>query len=257
MGKPTRLLYVSLLALGLVGSVAVSAVGAQTGDEEDEPSIPCRDPAGCPDITVDPTRMNDQHIQTRTFSETSCSVREDHTEPGQRRLLRFTFTSPNVGDGDLIVGDPHDHPEWFDLETCHGHEHYEEYADYRLWEPDAYAKWNAYRAADPGATDEQILDEHPELRENFVLGQKMGFCVIDLRSYTGVGFPRYTSCADDQGISVGWADEYHWTLDGQWIDITGLAPGGYILEAEVNDDRFYEESDYTNNRAAVPAAVPP
>lgn len=39
-------------------------------------------------------------------------------------------------------------------------------------------------------------------------------------------------------------------LDGQWIDVTGLAPGYYVLEAEVNAERFFEESSYENNAAA-------
>lgn len=247
-------------ALALVLLVTTVPVAASDGEA---PQVPCSDDtepnAGCPDLTVDPAKMAEIRYQTLQFSEDSCSVVEGHTEPGIRDLLRFTFTTPNVGDGDLIIGDPDDHPEWFDLHTCHGHSHFVEYADYRLWTLDGYAEWKTYRMENPEATDEEAFEENPELEDEFVAGNKMGFCVIDIQVYLPVESfgPRYTSCASDQGIQVGWADEYHWSLDGQWIDITDVAPGSYMLEAEVNDDRLYVETDYTNNDAAIPVVVPP
>lgn len=67
-----------------------------------------------------------------------------------------------------------------------------------------------------------------------------------------LGAPRGGS---NQGISVGYADEYHYSLDGQWIDITGLPAGQYILENEVNSEWPYEESSYDNNRAYWPVNI--
>ena len=54
-----------------------------------------------------------------------------------------------------------------------------------------------------------------------------------------------------QGISVCWADVYFPGLSGQWIDITGVRDGEYVLENEVNDKHFMTETDYSNNSAAV------
>lgn len=58
-----------------------------------------------------------------------------------------------------------------------------------------------------------------------------------------------------QGISVGWADEYETDLDGQFIDITKLPSGNYVLEMEVNAEWLYKEADYTNNRSAVTVQI--
>ncbi|MDQ3913931.1 MAG: lysyl oxidase family protein [Actinomycetota bacterium] len=165
--------------------------------------------------------------------------------PPSRKVLRFTYTTPNFGDGDLIVGRPEDHPEWFEFGECHGHYHFREYADYRLWTPDQYAQYEALRQENPDLKAAEVLAQNPGLQP--VVGEKRGFCVIDIWFYA-IAPPKYLVC-DFQGISTGWADEYYEDLDSQFIDITGVAPGTYVLEAEVNSEWAFEESDYTNNRA--------
>lgn len=50
-----------------------------------------------------------------------------------------------------------------------------------------------------------------------------------------------------QGISVGWADVYHASLPDQWIDVTGVPPGRYWLEASVDPDNRVLESNESNN----------
>jgi hypothetical protein len=88
-----------------------------------------------------------------------------------------------------------------------------------------------------------------------VVGHKNGFCVVDLVDYTrGLLNGRYFSCGS-QGISIGWADEYHWGLDGQWVVVTGVPPGDYMLEAEVNAERLYRELAYNNNGVAIPVKL--
>jgi hypothetical protein len=54
-----------------------------------------------------------------------------------------------------------------------------------------------------------------------------------------------------EGISVGYADDYKPSLEGQEIDITGLALGRYVLVHHANADRALLESDYTNNAASI------
>ncbi len=232
----------------------------KTTDGGPEPLLPCTDPAGCPDLIVEEEDMRSTAaLHNRNFAANSCSVQEGSAQPGARKLLRFTFTTPNVGDGDLIVGAPADHPEWFEWGQCHGHWHFREYADYRLWTVDGYTQWQAFRAMDPSASVSQVFEDHPELLDGFVSGHKQGFCVIDivplyhplLWPVVGGEWPKYFDCETNQGITVGWADRYHWALDGQWVDVTGVPPGLYVLEAEVNPERFYAETDYGNNAAAV------
>ncbi|HVM44777.1 MAG TPA: lysyl oxidase family protein [Candidatus Thermoplasmatota archaeon] len=213
-----------------------------------EGEIPCADPRGCPDLWVDAARMQ-PFVQTRTFSSSSCAVVEGMVEPGARRLLRFTFTTPNDGPGDLVIGAPAQHPEWFVWSPCHAHYHFREYADYRLWTPAGYAAWKLLREANPDVPSGALLAEHPLVAEQMVSGHKQGFCVIDIIRYQPGAVSRYRSCSSNQGISVGWADEYHASLDGQWVDITNVLPGVYWLEAEVNAERYYRETDYADNSA--------
>jgi hypothetical protein len=54
-----------------------------------------------------------------------------------------------------------------------------------------------------------------------------------------------------EGISPGFGDDYVPLLEGQYIDVTGLAPGRYVLVHRVNSDRDIRESGYANNGASA------
>lgn len=215
--------------------------------------VPCSDFRGCPDLIVDAASMTPTP-SVEFFSESDCAVVEGMVEPGWRTLVRFNFVSPNVGRGNLYVGDPEDHLDWFTYSDCHEHYHFNDYADYRLWTLEDFQVWDAYREANPNATPVQAL---AATGLSPVEGRKQGFCVIDVLPYPippGDPIPRYLFC-DDQGITRGWADMYHLSLDGQWVDVTDVPPGLYVLEAEVNAERVYTEESYANNRASVPIVV--
>lgn len=243
-----RRLHVALFASGLVVALVPQLNSSAAGGPT--PQVPCSDPRGCPDLVVDPETM-EPSVHTKKFKEKDCQVVEGATQAGTRRVLRFTYTTPNFGAGDLIVGNPDSHPEWFEFDSCHGHFHFREYADYRLWIPSQYERYEAIRSANPDLTPAQVLAANPDLQP--VVGEKRGFCVIDIWPYS-VAPPKYFLC-DFQGISVGWADEYWSDLDSQFIDVTGVPSGSYILEAEVNAERLFEESDYANNRTAIPVTI--
>ncbi|MGH8612044.1 MAG: lysyl oxidase family protein [Gammaproteobacteria bacterium] len=218
------------------------------------PLLGCLDPNGeCPDLTA---AVTEQRIVTKRFNRNSCAVIEGEVGgTGKRKLLRFSFTSPNTGAGDIIVGVPDG--VLFEFNTCHGHPHFKEYADYRLWTMTGYNTWDDLRRQNPGALASEVLAAHPELKPE--LGAKRGFCMVDVYHYDpsmGPGQARYDNCQSNQGISVGWADVYGYSLDGQWIDITGVPSGSYKLEAEVNAEQVFEESNYENNRMAVPVFIP-
>lgn len=254
---PSRHLGPALAAAALTVLTVLLAPpwGADAGAP---PQVPCQVyPALCPDLFVDPVKMK-QTVQfsSPNFSSTSCSVREGHVpSPGVHRLLRFTFTTPNIGPADLYVGAPWQHPEWFVYAPCHDHYHFREYADYRLWKPEMYAQWVVLRTALPTMLPEEVFAMFPQLLDGFVAGNKGGFCVIDLVDYAKGLLPaNYRSCGN-QGISVGWADEYYRGIDGQWIVVDNVPSGDYILEAEVNAERLYQEVDYLNNASGVPVKV--
>lgn len=218
-----------------------------------EPQIACVVPLEptCPDLIVDGNRFN-AYVESANIAPSSCEVIEGHTVAGARRLMRFTFTTPNVGVTDLVVGAPQGNPNFY-FSPCHGHYHFTEYADYRLWTPSQHAVYEALRTANPGVQAHEILEDHPELTP--AKGDKRGFCVIDLVQYNALSIPRWQSCGN-QGISPGWADEYYHRLSGQYIDVTGLPSGQYVLEAEVNSEHLYQEANYDNNRAFRTVTIP-
>jgi hypothetical protein len=54
-----------------------------------------------------------------------------------------------------------------------------------------------------------------------------------------------------EGISPGFGDDYVPLLEGQFIDVTGLSPGRYVLIHRVNPTRDVRESSYANNAASA------
>jgi hypothetical protein len=95
---------------------------------------------------------------------------------------------------------------------------------------------------------------------------KSGFCLTsDHRSPLPTLGPRGTrpvdrsDCARDrpralrlrEGIAVGWGDIYIPAKEGQYVDITGLAPGDYDLVHRVNAGRLLRETNYANNASSV------
>jgi hypothetical protein len=54
-----------------------------------------------------------------------------------------------------------------------------------------------------------------------------------------------------QGISVGYGDDYAPFLEGQFVDVTDLPAGRYLLVHLVNPGRFLREAEHGNNAASV------
>ncbi len=250
----TKTLITKVLACAMIAASSRAAAGACL------PAVPCADARGCPDLVVDPQAMlRDPLVERFDFRSDDCSVVEGEVQAGSRLLQRFTTTTPNLGPGSLLIGDPRDHPEWFDLETCHGHEHLKEYSDYRLWTPEGYNRWLNLRALRPLDCARDLLAARPDLASQMVVGRKQGFCVIDITpSEIPCRAPQdpftYRSC-NLQGLGVCWADVYDPFLEGQWIDITYVPSGTYVLEVEVNAERFFEELEYANNASGVSLAI--
>jgi hypothetical protein len=62
----------------------------------------------------------------------------------------------------------------------------------------------------------------------------------------------YFACnADVQGITPGWADQYHHSTDGESLPVTGLPEGIYYLTHLANPAGNWIELDTTNNFAWV------
>ena len=261
------------ILLAAVVALAACSVG---GDDRLPVSLPqysFNDPSridtiGTPDLIVDQkSTENKWRIKTENLPANFCSVIEGGVTPGYRRLLRFTVTTPNIGDADVYIGDPDAHyaadDGLYELSDCHGHYHFNNYAEYRLISATTGKLWRSAKA---------------------------GFCMLDTdpwlpelrdapRNYYNCGFPGYPGF---QGISKGWSDTYVWRLGGQYFVLDGgdgqqpVPEGWYFIEVEVNPDyapkgnqacnlatdpatglcHNFEESDYTNNTMRVKIYIP-
>jgi hypothetical protein len=190
-----------------------------------------------PDLTVDVARMaGSVDVQDVWIPEGDCAIAEACVGgPGMRRLMRFATTTPNVGTADLFYGDP-SRGDGFAYSECHGHHHFESYAAFELLGFD-------------GTT--------------VASGRKQAFCLMDTEPWTddATGIPRY-DCGY-QGISAGWADTYEAYYDCQWIDVTEVPAGDYVLRVSLNTERRFPERSYDDNVAEVavtlraPADEPP
>lgn len=116
----------------------------------------------------------------------------------------------NRGDGDLIVGNRSDpanpYAPYFVFHQCHGHYHIKDFSIYELV-----------------TLDGQVVKA----------GAKQGFCFEDSFKYEDGGKSRGYDCSS-QGITSGWGDWYYKQLVGQWIDITGVSEGEYIVRVSIN-----------------------
>ena len=181
-----------------------------------------------------------------------------------RLLLRFPTVIANLGEGALEVGGRRvrrngpmlafqtlftrrgrpglRHPIGeFEYHPEHHHWHLLSVAEYRLLHPDGSLAAG---------------------------GNKVSFCLLDTVHYDPQrpGSPRlgyYPGCNPSPtarrlkaGISVGWADVYARNLPDQYVDVTGLPPGDYILECEIDPDGLLRELTTDNNTASVPVRLP-
>ena len=53
------------------------------------------------------------------------------------------------------------------------------------------------------------------------------------------------------GISSGWADVYNWFLADQFIEISGVRDGCYVLKTVVDPNDTVVEADATNNESSA------
>lgn len=129
----------------------------------------------------------------------------------------------------------------FEFHDEHGHWHLAQVAEYRLRRLDG---------------------------ELVARSEKISFCMVDSvrlkREFPDSPlFPKYAICprgADLKklraGVQPGWADWYHRDLPDQYLDVTGLPAGQYLLEVEINPDRVIVESDYSNNITSIEVSLP-
>jgi hypothetical protein len=232
-----------------------------------------------PDLVVRPQRNATFETPFLDFFEPlpppgeSCFPSEQ-AEEGARTCLRFDQVYANVGEGPLemrfaIPRDSaseertirqriyrSDDPTRFDerlageweFHHAHGHYHYTGFGVSRLWATDGAG---ARVGAQPVRT-----------------ARKVSFCVVDIeidawgekgngpRTYPTPEclFPTESDGENDylvQGITPGWADVYDWFLPDQYIEVSGVPDGTYLLETIADPDNTILEADESNNCGSI------
>jgi hypothetical protein len=163
---------------------------------------------------------------------------DDQEVPTTQRIYHSNGTF-----SDVPAGNVHWH-------AIHQHYHFDGFAQSNLWRTNA-------RGRRAGSTP-------------IATGNKVSFCIATTnidpdywgrRAFGADAYPapnclepESTSGGLDhfkQGMSVGWTDEYNWFLPGQYVEVTGVPDGDYILDTTVDPTDRLIESDRTNNCGAV------
>ncbi|CDQ57912.1 unnamed protein product [Oncorhynchus mykiss] len=172
---------------------------------------------GLPDLVPDPYYIQAasyiQRVQMyalRCAGEENCLsriIRElSAYRPGvrdidYRTLLRFPQRVKNQGTADFLPVKPRHQWEWH---SCHQHYHsMEAFSNYDLLDV---------------ITGRKVAEGH-----------KASFCLEDTSCDPGVR-RRFACTAHTQGLGPGCYDTYNANIDCQWIDITDVPPGNYILK---------------------------
>ncbi|WP_437837301.1 lysyl oxidase family protein [Sorangium sp. So ce1153] len=187
-----------------------------------------------PDLVPDEGRIVDTlRFSYQTFPADACEIMEGCIGgPGRRHLLQFEGRIDNAGPGHVDPGPEFDNP-LFEYAQCHQHFHFLNFTDYRL--------------VDAGGA---VVTQ----------GHKQAFCLVDMAPLDPVspaprGFPSSggTGC---NFLSAGWADVYEVGTACQWVDVTDVPEGDYVLRVAVNPAGAIAEQSLENNVVEVPVHVP-
>jgi hypothetical protein len=234
------LLVATLATFGFVGIAYYVAPG-----EPGPSALPARVDPLLPDLTMGP------------IVDLAATIGQDGHEQ-----LRFAATIVNVGLGDFML---------------------------RLRRPTPFADWQVYQRVEEaggGQTEHRTdataiyggdghdhwhirgVESHRliDLETGETVGEllKQGFCFFDTDPIVPdlVGTPENAifhgaACGKPwdvrltMGLSVGWGDEYPWSLLDQRIYIDDLPVGRYRIVQTADLDGLFEESDETNNETWI------
>ncbi|XP_076003605.1 protein-lysine 6-oxidase [Genypterus blacodes] len=183
--------------------------------------------AGLPDLVPDPNYIQvGSYIQRVPMYNLRCAAEENCLASSARNaqdydsrvLLRFPQRVKNQGVADFLPSKPRYSWEWH---SCHHHFH-------------SMDEFSVYEVLD--------VDTQKPVAE----GHKASFCLEDTSCDHGY-HRRYACTSHTQGLSPGCYDTYSADIDCQWIDITDVSPGKYVLKVTVNPKKKVPESNYNNN----------
>ena len=190
------------------------------------------------------------------------------SRPGRHDELRLGFRSAarNYGPGSLVVrGRRRAGERWMTADQVLrmsdgsrstvsdvGRLRFVSSSDHDHWHFVRFERYELRRADDFGLIQR-------DRKTGFCLGDRYDFDLSNWQpheparpvftSRCGLGERQLTSITE--GISPGYADDYGPQVEGQFIDITGLPAGRYVLTHRVNPARRIRESRYRNNASSL------
>jgi hypothetical protein len=123
--------------------------------------------------------------------------------------------------------------------------------DHRHWH---LLRFERYELRRPGSSVALVEDRKTGfcLGDRYmVLGHRLSHRASHARFRSRCGLEQTQLLGIREGISVGYGDDYAANLEGQYLPLTGVASGPYVLVHRVNIDGRIRETDYRNNAASV------
>jgi hypothetical protein len=183
---------------------------------------------------------------------------------GNRRLLRFDSIIENVGDGPLKVNGKRTCPDCTRMTTKQWILRSD--GTWRVRKTDAVQR---YTNADHhqhwhvmGMERYEVFPLDGPFSNGEVIGRKYGYCFFDgvrrdsslpnaapsaRYSFFDCGVP--DSQVTRVGLSVGWGDIYPWNFEGQFVDVTTVPGGDYLLCLTADPANDFVETRNGNNQA--------
>lgn len=273
-------------AIGLMLSIGIAAVLLGACQDLDPPLLPdlIQAPVGCaPATSVAPgscTAWDVCPVADAQNPHAAC-VRSG---PIRQVRLRFTSSEENVGDGPLLL---YGHRDSTATPTMAVRQAVQPGYDATL--PASFAAAQQALPGASMYYEPAVMHQHWHLLDfdrfrlvgpdgtTLVTDRKTGFCLGDRYTSndayqlgyapTDDGSPQdvlgnalaHNDCkmhdpnALDvaEGISVGSGDNYDYTVDFQWLDVTTVPSGTYTLVNTVNPDKQIQEKDYDNDSSSI------
>lgn len=193
-------------------------------------------------------------------------VRLDTSTIPNHRLLRYTAALVDTGAGAFEVRGSRPNTSTSQLsvkqriyDDAGGFTDVSVSGTFIYWAGDGHNHWHVNELEE--GTLQRLSDGHQ-------VGtlDKHGFHLVDDYKFSPAvsGAPssaKYTKCGGNScnhstlnmfmGVSVGWVDRYNYTTVGQYIDITGLPNGKYVLRDVVDPEHWFTEANAHNNWASA------
>lgn len=211
-----------------------------------------------------PATAASQLLPDMRIAKLTKIVSDRQTMPGHR-LLRYTAEIVNVGDGPEEARGTR--PDTSSPTMSVVQRIYDDAGGFSdvpsstnmFWAGDGHNHWHLFEMAGgvltPFSNGNQV---GTSAKEGFHFADGSAF---DLSLPNAPQVKQYSACGGKsckidalsvkEGISVGWGDIYASGIAFQWIDITGVANGKYILTVTADPNGYFEESDTTNNTASA------